>query len=233
MARWRSDIAAIRQTLTGTSSEGWRADIHAIAQSKGYQAQGWRDAIELISWGYGVFPIGWRDAIWQISKALGNTVSGGWRADLRFIRKSIESPEPQYIDVELYDPAERTPNYYLTSSGTTAYNTVWAITAYMDISNSIKIVYSGLTTVGVAPYSAWFDSNQVFISSFKQAIGTNTITVIPEAAKYLRFSVYATEVDAFSCIATKPVGSLIQNLKAPVSFNAAIQSDFMLNDADI
>ena len=92
-----------------------------------------------------------------------------------------------------------TDSGYLDSSGVENSSTVWYITDYMEVNGDV--FYNGMTQVGTAPYSCWYDASKTFISSFKQAVGENVITP-PAGAKYVRFSVYGYpysggDLDAF------------------------------------
>ncbi len=105
----------------------------------------------------------------------------------------IASPNPSYPQ-EIYSAGDNinkfnknavTEGYYIASDGTETANNSWCISNYMEVSKVIS--YQGLTQTGTAPYSAWYDSNKNFISSFKQAYhGTKDV---PSNAKYVRFSV--------------------------------------------
>lgn len=89
--------------------------------------------------------------------------------------------------VNLYDPADRTTGVYLTVSGGEASSDQWSISDYIPVVAGEKYLYNGITNAGNAPYSAYFDENKNFVSTFKQAIGENTIT-IPQDVAYARFS---------------------------------------------
>ena len=91
-------------------------------------------------------------------------------------------------DNNLYDKLVYTDNYYISSTGTETSNGNWIITGYIPVSPNTKYIYQGLTNVGTSPYSAYYDTNKNYISSFKQAIGTNSITT-PNNAYYVRFSI--------------------------------------------
>lgn len=63
----------------------------------------------------------------------------------------------------------------------------------MPVTNNI---YIGLTDVGNAPYSAFYNENKDFISSFKQSAGNNYLNKV-ENAKYVRFSIPNIDIDNF------------------------------------
>lgn len=74
----------------------------------------------------------------------------------------------------------------------------WHITDYMPIKSGDSAVYSGLTTVGVSPSSAFYDSSKTLIEVFKQKINENQIQLIPDTAAYVRFSVNDADLNTFS-----------------------------------
>lgn len=106
------------------------------------------------------------------------------------------SPSPDYpskvkclgSNRQLFDKTKLTDNSYINSSGEIITQTFWSITDYIPIIPNFKYTYQGLTNTGNLPYSAYYDENKAFISSFKQKIGENTIT-IPENAKFIRFPI--------------------------------------------
>jgi len=99
---------------------------------------------------------------------------------------------------ELYDKNE-VSNGYLKSDGTIQEAQGWYVSGYMPITPQSDTSYKGLTTVGVAPMSGFFDSNKVFISpSFKQATGTNSLPSIPPTAAFVRFSINEADLNTFS-----------------------------------
>lgn len=103
---------------------------------------------------------------------------------------------------EIYDKTQLTNGYINTQGGIVTQNAQgWHISDYMPITADSIAKYSGLTTVGVSPSSAYYDSNKDFISpTFKQAIGTNTLSSIPTNAAFVRFSINDADVDTFSFI---------------------------------
>lgn len=86
------------------------------------------------------------------------------------------------------DSVDITPEEYLTQTGTTARDLAWLITPYIEVKSGENYVYQGITRAGNAPYSCYYDSSKALVSSFKQATGTNTIT-IPNGVSYVRFSI--------------------------------------------
>jgi hypothetical protein len=81
---------------------------------------------------------------------------------------------------------------YITSDGTEVSIVMWHLSEYMKVVPNEEYTYQGITNAGNAPYSAFYDKDKKFISSFKQKIGINNIT-IPENAYYIRFSIYKGE----------------------------------------
>lgn len=106
-----------------------------------------------------------------------------------------------YSITNVYDYQDNTLDKYINSEGTiidASTLNAWTITDYMPVTGGASIEYSGLTNVGSAPYSAWYNSSKTLISTFKQATGTNTLTV-PSNAKYVRFSVGNPDQQLFEC----------------------------------
>lgn len=90
----------------------------------------------------------------------------------------------------LFDKDSTTKNEFLDSNGDIVerIDNVWYLSDYIPVKPNKNYTYQGLTFVGTAPYSAYYDINKNFISTFKQAIGQNTI-LIPNNACYVRFSI--------------------------------------------
>ena len=92
----------------------------------------------------------------------------------------------------LFDKESVEKWYYIAQDGSIVEHTAdipcWTISNYIPVTSNSKITYIGLTNVGTSPYSAWYDENKNLISTFKQEIGTNTLTV-PSTASFIRFSV--------------------------------------------
>lgn len=87
---------------------------------------------------------------------------------------------------------------YIDSSGAVINTTAFYVTEYLPVFGYASLHYSGITTPGVAPMSAFYSMSGGFISSFKQAAGANTIA-IPANAYYVRFSLYfERDIDTFS-----------------------------------
>lgn len=88
----------------------------------------------------------------------------------------------------LFDKDNSTFDEYLLETGETAVDQAWIITPYIKVDSGANYTYQGITRAGNAPYSCYYDSSKTFVSSFKQATGTNTIT-IPSGVSYVRFSI--------------------------------------------
>lgn len=88
---WREDIGVIREIVTGTPSEGWRADIYAIARAEGYNPRSWREAVYTFAESLGAAGIGWRQNIQGMAAEFGKETAEGWRKDLKYIREYYES----------------------------------------------------------------------------------------------------------------------------------------------
>lgn len=97
----------------------------------------------------------------------------------------------------LFDKNNQKTGYLINSSGEEkSSSSGWNISNYIPVFGQTEITYQGLTTVGSAPRSAWYDNNLNVISVFKQAVGVNTIEVPPNAY-YIRFSVVHQTGGAF------------------------------------
>jgi len=77
--------------------------------------------------------------------------------------------------------------HYVQQNGTMVADASWCMTDYMAVDAGRAYNYSGITLAGNAPYSAYYDKNKTLVSTFKQATGSNTIT-IPDGVAYVRFS---------------------------------------------
>ena len=88
---------------------------------------------------------------------------------------------------ELFDKSLITAGYYLDSTGASIADSGWCTTDYMKVESGRDYAYSGITLAGNAPYSAFYDKNKNLVSTFKQATGSNTIT-IPSGVDYAKFS---------------------------------------------
>lgn len=93
----------------------------------------------------------------------------------------------------LFDASQDMADYFINSSGAEVANTAWDISDYIPVVAGQTYSYQGLTQVGNAPYSAFYDASKTFVSSFKQARGNNTIT-IPSGVAYVRFTIYHNEL---------------------------------------
>ena len=108
------------------------------------------------------------DGLMQITGTGNITVCGRNLFDVNTL-----SAEYQYID---------SSGNYVASNPTAG----WRTTLYIPVSGLEKITYSGITTPGIAPYSAFFKADKSVHSTFKQATGTNTVSV-PSGAAYVVF----------------------------------------------
>lgn len=82
---------------------------------------------------------------------------------------------------------------YLNKDGLEMTDLSWCLSDYIKIYNNFY--YDGLTNVGYAPYSCFYDKDYNFISSFKQKIGLNNQQV-PADAVYVRFSIMDRESES-------------------------------------
>lgn len=96
------------------------------------------------------------------------------------------------VGKNLFVKSSAIANKYLDVNGNLNDNSVWAVSDYIRVNPSETIYYKGLTATGSAPYSAYYDINKNFISSFKQQTGKRTLT-IPNNVYYVRFSVNQSE----------------------------------------
>ena len=89
----------------------------------------------------------------------------------------------------LFDKDNMTLNEYIRNDGTTLSTDYWDISNYIELEPNKTYTYNGLTSIGTSSVqSAYYDINKNFISTFKQAVGTTTITT-PSNAYYVRFSI--------------------------------------------
>ena len=91
-----------------------------------------------------------------------------------------------------YKLVERTQGYYIDSSGnevaSSTGSSYWNITDYIPVSAGETIYYYNLNITGTAPYSAFYDANKDFVSSFKQGQGGFLSVKIPNGVSFVRFS---------------------------------------------
>lgn len=130
-------------------------------------------------------------------------------SNVRPISGFSEIPVYLTVSANLFDKAAVTQGYYIKSNGDLAGDNTWCISPYIPVSGLASISYLGLTTVGNAPQSAWYDASKNFISSFKQATGSNTISV-PSGAAYARFSVFfraSSDPDTFMVVSGSQIGT--------------------------
>ena len=97
------------------------------------------------------------------------------------------SVEINVVNAQLFDKNKRTSSYFIKQDGSETRFSGWSITDYIPVKPNEKCTYNGLTDTGAFPYSAYYDKNKNFISSFKQQTGRNVLT-IPENAYFIRFS---------------------------------------------
>lgn len=121
--------------------------------------------------------------------------------DADTVQLEIGTTATSYKDFaeNLYDSSTITTGKYLTQNGQPTSISNWNTTDYIPVKALGIYTYSGLTAVGTAPYSCYYDSNKTFVSSFKQAVGENTIT-IPENISYVRFSIASADINTFSLV---------------------------------
>lgn len=93
-----------------------------------------------------------------------------------------------------FDPDNVTPDHYIDSSGAEVENVLWCISNYMPIHPES---FYTISTVGNAPYAAYYDSGKNYISVFKPITGTHPLTDIPNNAAFVRFSVKTDETTLF------------------------------------
>lgn len=95
----------------------------------------------------------------------------------------------------LFDKDMMTLGFYITTNGATSESSYWNISDYIKVIAGEKYSYQGLVNVGSSSVlCAYYDNSKNYVSTFKQAIGNNTIT-IPSGISYVRFSVYANATD--------------------------------------
>lgn len=92
------------------------------------------------------------------------------------------------VGKNLFDKDEVLPMCYLDSTGAMNSTDLWVVTPLIPVDAGEQYTYSGLHNVGVSPYSAYYAADGTIVSTFKQATGSNTIT-IPAGASYVRFSI--------------------------------------------
>lgn len=86
----------------------------------------------------------------------------------------------------LFNKSDIKNGYYLNQNGIEMTDSSWCLSDYIKIFDSLY--YNGLTTVGNAPRSCFYDKDKKFISSFKQVVGKEKVQV-PDRAEYVRFSI--------------------------------------------
>lgn len=96
-----------------------------------------------------------------------------------------------------YDSSTSDNNVYIKQDGTEGTSNNWTRTAFIPVTPGETCMYSGVTIPGNAPYSAYYNSNQEFVSSFKTVANTTNVLTIPDDITYMRFSVEKTDKDTF------------------------------------
>lgn len=118
-------------------------------------------------------------------------------SDARFREFGITGNSKQETREEsnLYDKSTNITSKAVDINGEEYSSPGWALTDYIPILTVNKLLkYSGLTAVGNRPHSAFYDADKNFISSFKQAVGENTLE-IPTNASYVRFTIEVASGD--------------------------------------
>lgn len=111
----------------------------------------------------------------------------------------VEPPIDEEIgmsEVFRYNPndnlVERTQGYFIDSSGNEVASSIptlyWNITDYIPVTAGETIYYYNPNSAGAAPYSAFYDANKDFVSSFKQGQGDLLSVKIPDGVSFVRFS---------------------------------------------
>lgn len=101
------------------------------------------------------------------------------------------------LDQKGIDFTSQQDEYYFTNTGNLYLYSGWSI-LYFPVIEGENYTYSGLSSVGNSPYSAYLKGAEV-LSTFKQAIGANTIT-IPAGCDTLAISMKTTDISSFSLI---------------------------------
>lgn len=125
--------------------------------------------------------------------------SANFDADTVQLELGTTSTSYQDFVENLYNSSTNTTGKYLTEAGLPSSVSGWNTSDYIPVKAQKIYTYSGLTSVGTAPYSCYYDSNKTFVSSFKQAVGENTIT-IPDNICYVRFSIATANINTFSIV---------------------------------
>lgn len=112
-------------------------------------------------------------------------------SDARFRSFEIggNSKQEKRGESNLYDKNTNTISKAVDVNGEEYSSPGWALTDYISVlATNQSLRYSGLTAVGNKPHSAFYNKDKEFISSFKQAVGENTLE-IPQNASYVRFTI--------------------------------------------
>lgn len=94
----------------------------------------------------------------------------------------------------LFDKAAATQGKYIKSDGSignTSSGWNWSMTDFIPVTGGGTVKYTGISSPGSAPYSAWYDASKNLISTWKQVkCETSVQTVsVPATAAYMRMSV--------------------------------------------
>lgn len=123
---------------------------------------------------------------------LAGTMDG---AVIEDVKLKGDTTQQTYSGINLFNKATIETGKYIDSEGVVGSSGSWSITDYIAVEPSTVYTYSGITTPGQAPYSAYYASDKSLVSVFKQGEGDQTITT-PATAYYVRFSlIYQTGVD--------------------------------------
>lgn len=101
------------------------------------------------------------------------------------------------LPYSIYRVTQNINGKYLNESGEEVSQSGWSVTNYLRINKSATY-YMKTRVISDAVKSCFYDENKLFISSFKTDVaGTNTL-IAPTNAKYVRFSIYTSDVNDFS-----------------------------------
>lgn len=100
-------------------------------------------------------------------------------------------------DLNLYIKGTNVYGKYWTYTGKEATGQNVCVTDYIPVNEGVTYTYSGLTNVGSAPHSLFFDSSKTYLSGFKQKVGSNNTITAPTGAKYVSFSILGSDDATF------------------------------------
>ena len=110
------------------------------------------------------------------------------------------SPSPNYPseikncgdNINRFDKSTIKTGYYLDSAGAEVANTNYAITDYIEVEENENYTYQGLNiTASFGAKGAYYDSSKQFVSSL-DLNAEDTIILIPENVKYVKFTIRTT-----------------------------------------